>query len=192
MTIVKHVDFSTEVSKREVFSPPVLVSFQHSQLNYYIFYTLFQHFFSCVPAVFAREKFACKPMCSSTKRVVFSTVLRAFLLCSSTLFCVRFYCVPALNACKVTTFRHRFACISTVLQHFARAFQYFFACNSTVCQYFLRIFLPCSSTFCVYFSSTFLHFCEANVLEYSRHARNQCFKCSFGSISHVSDPKLTL
>ena len=140
MTIAKHVGSSTEVSKREVFSPPVLVSFQHSQLKCYIFHTLFQHFFSCVPAVFAREKFACKPMCSSTKRVVFSTVLRAFLLCSSTLFCVRFYCVPALNACKVTTFRHRFACISTVLQHFARAFQYF-----------LHVILLYVNTFCVYF-----------------------------------------
>ena len=87
MTIVKHAAFSTEVSKREVFWPPVFLICQHSQLFSTFFLTEIQYFFhwNFVPVI---------PLFSVKK-----------ILCSSTEYArsgrkkvnlhAHFYCIPA-------------------------------------------------------------------------------------------------
>ena len=103
MTIVKHSAFSTEVSKREVFWPPVFLICQHSQLFSTLFFIDLTVFFS-----------------------FFSQLLTVF-------FSVKKYCVPARNTCKVEgkklicthiyTWFQRGACVKKyVFQHWLRHF----------------------------------------------------------------------
>ena len=105
MTIVKHAAFSTEVSKREVFWPPVFLICQHSQLFSTFFLTEIQYFFHwnfvpviplfsvkkpvkkyCVPARNTREVEGKKLICTH----IFTWFQRDA--------CVSKPCIPALNA----------------------------------------------------------------------------------------------
>ena len=65
MTIVKHAAFSIEVSKREVFRPPVFPFFQHSQLFATLFFAVFHDFFHWIPAFSRALIFFKTILCSS-------------------------------------------------------------------------------------------------------------------------------